>query len=133
MKKALCLVPVITLLFAVSGFAQLNAQTGPDNAPKVSEMAPDFQVSGGGRGAAPVSLKDYQGKKTSAFPSTSAPLWTRPRSVPAAPVLSDTASSIRSASSARPIVWPTAARWSSPRCAATVCSLSTLYASLWNG
>ena len=63
MKKALCLVPVITLLFAVSGFAQLNAQTGPDNAPKVGEMAPDFQVSGGGRGATPLSLKDYQSKK----------------------------------------------------------------------
>jgi peroxiredoxin len=53
---------VITLLFAVSGFAQLTAP-GPDNAPKVGEMAPDFQVSAGGRGAQPTALKDLQGKK----------------------------------------------------------------------
>jgi alkyl hydroperoxide reductase subunit AhpC len=64
MRRFLFLVPVITLLFAVSAFAQLNAPAaGPDNAPKVGEMAPDFQVSAGGRGAQPTSLKDYQGKK----------------------------------------------------------------------
>ena len=63
MRKALYLLPVILLLFAVSGFAQLNASTGPDNAPKIGEMAPDFQVSAGGRGGQPVGLKDYAGKK----------------------------------------------------------------------
>ena len=31
--------------------------------PKVGDMAPDFQVNPGGRGAAAVSLKDFQGKK----------------------------------------------------------------------
>jgi peroxiredoxin (alkyl hydroperoxide reductase subunit C) len=63
MRRALYLLPVITLLFALSGFAQLNAQTGPDNAPKVGDMAPDFQVSAGGRGAQPMALKDFAGKK----------------------------------------------------------------------
>ena len=63
MRKALYLLPVITLLFAVSGFAQLNAAAGPDNAPKVGDMAPDFQITAGGRGAQPQSLKDLVGKK----------------------------------------------------------------------
>ena len=64
MKKALCLATVMTLLFAVSGFAgQLAAPAGPDNAPRIGEPAPDFQVTAGGRGAQPMSLKDYQGKK----------------------------------------------------------------------
>jgi alkyl hydroperoxide reductase subunit AhpC len=64
MRRLLYLVPVITLVFAVAGFAQLNAPAaGPDNAPKVGDMAPDFQVSAGGRGAQPMSLKDFQGKK----------------------------------------------------------------------
>src|SRR2546427_6831747 len=63
MRRALYLLPVITLLFALSGFAQLNAQTGPDNAPKVGDIAPDFQVSAGGRGAQPMALKDFAGKK----------------------------------------------------------------------
>jgi peroxiredoxin len=62
-RRVLYLLPVITLLFAVSGFAQLTAATGPDNAPKVGDMAPDFQVSAGGRGAQPMSLKDFVGKK----------------------------------------------------------------------
>jgi peroxiredoxin Q/BCP len=62
-RRALYLLPVITLLFAVSGFAQLNASTGPDNAPKIGEMAPDFQISAGGRGAQPQNLKDLVGKK----------------------------------------------------------------------
>jgi peroxiredoxin len=55
--------PVILLAFAVSGLAQLAAPGGPDNAPKTGDMAPDFQVSPGGRGAQPMNLKDYQGKK----------------------------------------------------------------------
>ena len=63
MRRALYLLPVVMLLVALSGFAQLTAQTGPDNAPKVGDLAPDFQVSAGGRGAQPMALKDYQGKK----------------------------------------------------------------------
>ena len=63
MRRVLYLLPVMTLLFAVSGFAQLTAATGPDNAPKVGDMAPDFQVSAGGRGAQPMNLKDFVGKK----------------------------------------------------------------------
>jgi peroxiredoxin len=62
-RRVLYLLPVITLLFAVSGFAQLTAATGPDNAPKIGDMAPDFQVSAGGRGAQPMNLKDFVGKK----------------------------------------------------------------------
>jgi peroxiredoxin Q/BCP len=52
---------VITV-FAISGYAQLTP-AAPDNAPKVGEVAPDFQVNPGGRGAAAMSLKDFQGKK----------------------------------------------------------------------
>ena len=63
MRRALYLLPVITLLFALSGFAQLNASTGPDNAPKIGDMAPDFQISAGGRGAQPQNLTDLVGKK----------------------------------------------------------------------
>ena len=62
MKKTLSFVFVFTLLFAVSGFAQL-APAGPDNAPKVGDIAPDFQVNPGGRGGAAMNLKDFQGKK----------------------------------------------------------------------
>src|SRR5213594_375928 len=63
MKRALYLIPIVTLLFAMSGFAQLNANAGPDNAPKIGEMAPDFQISAGGRGGPAQALKDLQGKK----------------------------------------------------------------------
>lgn len=62
MKKTLCFVFAVTLLFTVSGFAQLTP-AAPDNAPKVGDIAPDFQVNPGGRGAAAMSLKDFQGKK----------------------------------------------------------------------
>jgi peroxiredoxin Q/BCP len=61
MKRTLCLAVVVTL-FAISGYAQL-APAGPDNAPKVGDVAPDFQVNPGGRGAAAMNLKDFQGKK----------------------------------------------------------------------
>ena len=63
MRRVLYLLPAIVLLFAVSGFGQLTASTGPDNAPKIGEIAPDFQISAGGRGAQPLSLKDLTGKK----------------------------------------------------------------------
>ena len=61
MKRILCLVFVL-VLFALPGFAQL-APTGPDNAPKVGDPAPDFQVNPGGRGGTAMNLKDFQGKK----------------------------------------------------------------------
>jgi peroxiredoxin Q/BCP len=63
MRRALYLLPILPLVFSLSAFAQLNAQTGPDNAPKVGDAAPDFQVSAGGRGAQPQNLKDFAGKK----------------------------------------------------------------------
>jgi peroxiredoxin len=50
----------LVLLLAVPVFAQLT--TGPDNSPKVGEMAPDFAIPGG-RGAPSTALKDFQGKK----------------------------------------------------------------------
>src|SRR6476660_4952217 len=50
------------MLFALSAHAQL-APAGPDNAPKVGDIAPDFQVTAGGRGGAAMNLKDFQGKK----------------------------------------------------------------------
>jgi len=61
-KKAFYVAVVFMLLFSVPGFSQLTPQ-GPDNAPKVGDIAPDFQVSAGGRGGPAVSLKDLQGKK----------------------------------------------------------------------
>jgi peroxiredoxin Q/BCP len=61
MKRTLCLA-VVVLLFGFSGYAQLTP-AGPDNAPKVGDMAPDFQVNPGGRGAAAMNLKDFLGKK----------------------------------------------------------------------
>ena len=61
MKRTLCLVFVLAL-FAAPGFAQL-APAGPDNAPKVGDAAPDFQVTPGGRGGTAMNLKDFQGKK----------------------------------------------------------------------
>jgi peroxiredoxin len=50
----------LVLLLAVPVFAQLT--TGPDNSPKVGEMAPDFAIPGG-RGQPSTALKDFQGKK----------------------------------------------------------------------
>src|SRR5262245_64512868 len=50
------------MLCALSAHAQL-APAGPDNASKVGDVAPDFQVNPGGRGAAAMNLKDFQGKK----------------------------------------------------------------------
>ena len=61
MKRTLCLV-VVLALFALPGFAQL-APAGPDNAPKVGDVAPDFQVTAGARGGTAMNLKDFQGKK----------------------------------------------------------------------
>jgi len=51
----------LTLLLAVPVFAQLTA--GPDNSPKVGDVAPDFAIPGAGRGQPGTNLKDFQGKK----------------------------------------------------------------------
>ena len=61
MKRVICMVAALTLLSAVSGFAQLTATTGPDNTPKVGEMAPDIPLPMNDAGAK--SIKDLIGKK----------------------------------------------------------------------
>ena len=56
------LLPVFLLLaLAVPVVAQLQA--GPDNSPKVGEIAPDFPIPAAQRGQPAGSLKDFQGKK----------------------------------------------------------------------
>ena len=62
MKKAFCLAVLVTLLFAVGGFAQLTTTT-PDNAPKVGDTAPDFAIPKGMTTVDATSLKDFVGKK----------------------------------------------------------------------
>src|SRR5437016_1454847 len=61
--KTKLFVLLLALAIAVPAFAQLNAGAGPDNSPKVGDMAPDFQIPGPQRGAPPTNLKDLQGKK----------------------------------------------------------------------
>jgi peroxiredoxin len=52
---------ILMLLLALPVLAQLNA--GPDNSPKVGEIAPDFPIPAAQRGQPAGSLKDFQGKK----------------------------------------------------------------------
>ena len=52
---------ILMLLLALPVLAQLNA--GPDNSPKVGEVAPDFPIPAAQRGQPAGSLKDFQGKK----------------------------------------------------------------------
>src|SRR5688572_21318736 len=52
---------ILALLLALPVYAQLTA--GPDNSPKVGEMAPDFPIPAAQRGQPAGSLKDFQGKK----------------------------------------------------------------------
>src|SRR5262245_60710466 len=52
---------ILVLALAVPVLGQLTA--GPDNSPKVGDLAPDFQMPAAQRGAPPSSLKDFQGKK----------------------------------------------------------------------
>ena len=52
---------ILALLLAIPVFAQLNA--GPDNSPKLGEMAPDFSIPAAQRGQPAGNLKDFQGKK----------------------------------------------------------------------
>jgi len=59
MRKLLPLILAMTLTVPV--FGQLTA--GPDNSPKVGDVAPDFQIPSATRGAPPSNLKDFQGKK----------------------------------------------------------------------
>ena len=52
---------ILALLLALPVYAQLTA--GPDNSPKVGEVAPDFAVPAAQRGQPAGALKDFQGKK----------------------------------------------------------------------
>jgi peroxiredoxin len=52
---------ILALLLSIPVLAQLNA--GPDNSPKVGEMAPDFPIPAAQRGQPAGALKDFQGKK----------------------------------------------------------------------
>src|SRR5688572_11763741 len=61
MKRVICMVAAFTLMFAVAGFAQLAAPTGPDLTPKIGDMAPDIPLRMNDAGAK--SIKDFIGKK----------------------------------------------------------------------
>jgi peroxiredoxin len=63
MRKSFPLIMVLVLALSIPVFGQLRGTTGPDNSPKVGDMAPDFAVSKGGRGGPASNLKDFQGKK----------------------------------------------------------------------
>jgi thioredoxin-dependent peroxiredoxin len=52
---------ILALLLALPAYAQLNA--GPDNSPKVGDLAPDFPIPAAQRGQPAGALKDFQGKK----------------------------------------------------------------------
>ena len=52
---------ILVLLLALPVYAQLNA--GPDNSPKLGDLAPDFAIPAAQRGQPAGSLKDFQGKK----------------------------------------------------------------------
>src|SRR5215510_2551060 len=52
---------ILALLLSIPVLAQLNA--GPDNSPKVGDMAPDFPIPAAQRGQPAGALKDFQGKK----------------------------------------------------------------------
>jgi peroxiredoxin len=54
---------VLALVLAVPVLAQLRSGAGPDNSPKVGDMAPDFAIPAAQRGQPAGSLKDFQGKK----------------------------------------------------------------------
>ena len=59
MKRILMLLPLLTVIVAATAHAQLVAP-GTDNAPKVGEKAPDFELASG---RTTVGLKDFAGKK----------------------------------------------------------------------
>jgi len=63
MRKSLPLILSLLVALAIPVFGQLRGPAGPDNSPKVGDMAPDFAVSKGGRGGPASNLKDFQGKK----------------------------------------------------------------------
>ena len=60
-KVSLVILVLGTLIMTLPIYAQLNA--GPDNSPKVGEVAPDFAIPAAQRGQPAGSLKDFQGKK----------------------------------------------------------------------
>src|SRR6187399_1872004 len=63
MRKNILLVMLVVVALTIPALGQLRGPAGPDNSPKVGDMAPDFAVSAGGRGGPASNLKDFQGKK----------------------------------------------------------------------
>jgi len=63
MRRNFPLMMALIAALAIPVFGQLRGPAGPDNSPKVGDMAPDFAVSRGGRGGPASNLKDFQGKK----------------------------------------------------------------------
>jgi peroxiredoxin len=63
MRKSVLLMMLLIVALSIPALGQLRGPAGPDNSPKVGDMAPDFVVSPGGRGGPASSLKDFQGKK----------------------------------------------------------------------
>jgi peroxiredoxin Q/BCP len=61
MRKAFAVALVLVLAIPVLG--QLRSGAGPDNSPKIGDMAPDFAIPAAQRGQPAGSLKDFQGKK----------------------------------------------------------------------
>ena len=53
----------LALTLPIAGQLRAPAAAGPDNSPKIGDVAPDFAVSRGGRGGPASNLKDFQGKK----------------------------------------------------------------------
>jgi peroxiredoxin Q/BCP len=57
------LLPLVVLLAVASAAAQLTAPAGPDNSPKVGEMAPDFAIPRNVTSVPAANLTDLAGKK----------------------------------------------------------------------
>ena len=62
MNRVISMVVAFTLLFAISGYAQLTAPNAVDNTPKVGAMAPEIALPNSGDPAIK-STKDFVGKK----------------------------------------------------------------------
>ena len=60
MRKSFPLIMVLVVALAIPVFGQLRGPAGPDNSPKVGDMAPDFTLTAttGGK----VKLSDFRGK-----------------------------------------------------------------------
>lgn len=62
-KTIIVLLPLVVLLIALPGYAQLQAP-GVDNTPKVGGKPPDFELPRGlGAQGGTLGMKDFAGKK----------------------------------------------------------------------